>query len=167
MKLNFSKPKSRRGTLLIECLVYIAVFMLLTGIGFASFYLLWDNSTALRYTTDDVGNALRAGEAWRADVRGATGKIQIEHTPDAVVMKIPHGKTEIDYRSSSNLIWKKTAGSDWRPILSRIKTSQMELETRNQISAWHWDLELTPHQARSRIRLPLVFSFEAVAPHQP
>src|SRR5579859_174693 len=100
MKPNFSNSKSCGGTLLIECLVYIAVFMILTGIGFASFYLLWDNSTALRYTTTDIADALRVGEAWRADVHDATGKIQIENASGSVVLKIPHGKAEIDYRFS-------------------------------------------------------------------
>jgi len=166
MKFNLSNSKKRGsgGIMLIECLVYIAVFMVLLGIGFGSFYLLWDNSTALRYTTDDIGNALRAGEAWRADVRGATGNIKIENSTDGVQLKIPHGKVEIDYRFSENSIWKKYAGSDsWFPVLSRVKTSQMEMENRNQISAWHWDLELIPHRARARV--PLLFSFEAVAPH--
>lgn len=151
--------------MLIECMVYIAVLAILLGIGFSSFYLLWDNSTALHYTTDDIANALRAGEAWRADVRGATGKIQVENNSNGIMLKIPHAKTEIDYRFSDNSVWRKNDGSNsWTPVLSRVKTSQMELETRNQIHAWHWDLELISHRARAKV--PLVFSFEAVASHQ-
>lgn len=165
MKLNFSNSKKRDGISLIECLVYIVVFVILTGIGFSSFYLLWDNSTALRYTTNDVADVLRAGEAWRADVRGATGKIQVGNVSDGVVLKIPCGKLEIDYRFTDNSIWKKNSGSDWRSILSRVKISQMELETRNQISAWHWDVEMIPY--RARVKVPLLFTFEAVAQHQP
>src|SRR6185312_3093380 len=100
MKLNFSKSKSRRGIMLIECMVYLAVFLILTGIGMASFYLLWDNSKALRYSADDVHRALSDGEMWRADVRSATGKIQIENSTDGTRIKIPNGKNEIIYHFS-------------------------------------------------------------------
>jgi len=168
MKLNFSNSKTRGdcGIVLIECMVYLFVFVILLSVGFASFYLLWDNSAALRFTSDDIGNALRAGEMWRADVRGATGKIQIENSTDGVVLKIPRSAEEIDYRFSDNSVCRKNAGSDsWMPVLSRVKASQMEMENRNQISAWHWDLELIPHRARAKV--PLLFSFETVAPHQP
>ena len=168
MKLNFSNSKARGhfGIVLIECLVYLFVFVILLGVGFASFYLLWDNSTALRFTSDDIGNALRAGEMWRADVRAATGKIQIEKSADGVVLKIPRGTGEIDYRFSDSSVCRKNAGSNsWTPVLSRVKTSQMEMENRNQISAWHWELELIPPRARAKV--PLLFSFETVAPHQP
>src|SRR5581483_2470133 len=112
MKLNFPNSKSRHGIMLIECMVYLAVFVVLLGVGFSSFYLLWDNSMALQRTTDDIGNALRAGEAWRADVRDATGKIQIENDSDGLVLKIPRGKSEIDYRFSDNSICRKNAGSN-------------------------------------------------------
>jgi hypothetical protein len=39
----------------------------------------------------------------------------------------------------------------------------MEIENRHQIAAWRWDLELIPH--RARVKMPLIFTFEAVAPH--
>jgi hypothetical protein len=41
----------------------------------------------------------------------------------------------------------------------------MEIEARTQIKAWRWDVELL--QRRARVKLPLSFSFEAVAPAKP
>ena len=36
------------GYLLMECLVYMAVFVVITGLGLMTFYQCWDNSKALR-----------------------------------------------------------------------------------------------------------------------
>ena len=152
--------------LLIECLVYIAVFAIVINVGTISFYLIWENSLALRSTADDISGALRAGEAWRADIRGATGKIQMTTSSDGALLEIPRGRGEISYRFSGDTVWRKAApASAWMPVLSRVKTSQMETEVRSQLKAWRWDVELIPH--RSRVKLPLVFSYEAVAPANP
>ena len=76
MKLPPSISKARRaaGILLVECLVYIAVFAILLGGGMAAFYFCWDHSRALIYATNDIESALRAGERWRADVRARDRK---------------------------------------------------------------------------------------------
>jgi Tfp pilus assembly protein FimT len=85
MKLppSISRPRIQVGYLLMECIVYMAVFAIITGVGMATFYLCWDDSKALLYATDDIAAALHAGERWRADIRSATGKITIETTADA------------------------------------------------------------------------------------
>ena len=88
----------RPGICLIECLVYIAVFAVLLGIGTAAFYVCWDHSKALHYATDDITAALHAGERWRADVRSATGKITVETTAAGELLRIPCGTNEIIYR---------------------------------------------------------------------
>ena len=140
--------------MLIECLVYITVFAILLGIGTVAFYVFWDDSAALRYTTDDIAGALRAGEIWRADIRGATGKIQAETSSDGVLLKIPHGQNEIFYRFSGDTLWRKAApANSWMPFLRHVKTSQMEMESRNEIKAWCWEMELTPHHARAKMPL--------------
>jgi hypothetical protein len=170
MKAIYTRPESRRrsesGMLLIECLVYIAVFAIVVMVGMAAFYVIWDNSMALRRCSDDIGGALRAGEVWRADVRGATGKIQTANSPDGVQLMIPRGRGEIAYRFSGDTVWRKSSpATPWVSVLTRVKISQMEIEARTQIKAWRWDVELL--QRRSRVKLPLSFSFEAVAPTKP
>src|ERR1700689_2092772 len=95
---NISRPRRQAGILLVECLVYIAVFAILLGIGTATFYFCWDHSKALIYATDDIASALRAGELWRADVRAATGKISVKTMATGEVVRIPEAKKEIIYR---------------------------------------------------------------------
>lgn len=151
--------------LLIECMVYIVVFAILLGVGTAAFYVLWDDSAALRNTADDVTVALRAGEAWRADIRNASGKIRTQTSSDGVLLEIPQRGSDIFYRLSGDTLWRKTQpANSWTPVLRRIKTSQMEIENRDGIKAWCWELQLMPRHVRAK--MPLLFSFEAVAPHQ-
>lgn len=163
MKLKHSRSISRRGITLIECIVYFAVFLILTGYATVSFYLLWDNSTALGYTADNVNSALRAGEMWRADIRNATGRIHTENSADGALLKIPAGKDEIIYRFSGDSVWRKSAAAG-SPVLvlSHVKASEMQSDNRHQIQAWKWDLEMIPHRARARV--PLLFTFEAASP---
>jgi hypothetical protein len=157
-----TKPsRACEGVLLLECVTYISVFAILLGLGFAAFYTMWGNSAALRRTADHVAGALRAGEQWRADIRGATGTIHVEDSADGKLMKIPHGKAEIIYRISGNEVWRKNGTLPWYRALSRIKTSEMEPENRDQVMVWHWDLGMDP-RGTGRTK-PWLFSFEAVA----
>ena len=41
-----SRMRRAAGIMLIECMVYIAVFAILLGIGFAAFYFSWDHTRA-------------------------------------------------------------------------------------------------------------------------
>ena len=150
------------GILLIECLVYIAVFSILMGIGTASFYLFWDYSKSLRYATEDVGSALRAGEGWRADVRAASGKIVVEKTNNGVTVRMPERKRVVVYRLAGDELRREIpAEHSSRVVLAKVKTSEMQPEPRGGVAAWRWELELT--QRRPQMRQPLLFTFEAVA----
>jgi len=162
MKLRPNIPASRRrsGMSLIECLVYIAVFAILLGIGTASFLLCWDHTRATIFTASEVESALRAGECWRADVRAATGKISIETTGADETVKIPSGGNEIVYRLAGGELQRETSPQTGkRLLLAHVKTSAMKTEVRNGVNAWRWDVELTPR--RKDAHLPLLFTFEA------
>ena len=93
-----SAGRSQAGILLVECLVYMSVFVIILTGAMAAFYFCWDNSKALIYTSDDVSRVLQVGEGWRADVRAATGRITVETTPDGDRVVIPAGKKQIVYR---------------------------------------------------------------------
>lgn len=152
--------------LLIECLVYISVFAILLGVGFAAFYALWDSSSVVRSTAGDISRTLQAGEQWRADIRAATGKIEVKSLPDGAWLQIPRGRGKIFYQFSDGTVWRKMASAAaWTPVLSRVQSSEMEPENRHQIRAWRWDVELRPRYAKAKTR-PL-FTFEAVAPIKP
>jgi hypothetical protein len=160
MKTTLAKSRRTAGILLVECVVYFAVFSILTGIGLAAFYLCWDDSKALVAATDDIGAVLRAGERWRADIRGATGKISVEPSAAGERVLIPGPAKEIVYRFEAGELRRESpAGQTSGLVLARVKTSQMTMESRNGVTAWRWELELSLR--RPETQLPLLFTFEA------
>jgi len=168
MKLSSSISCTRvqTGYLLLECLVYIALFAVITGLGLATFYLCWENSRALGYTTDDIAAALRAGERWRADIRGATGQVIAENTATGELLHIPCGTNEILYRFTPGEIHRQSASSAFaESMLTAVKTSQIVEDKRGPVSAWRWELELKSH--RKETHLPLQFTFEAATKTAP
>lgn len=163
MKFPSAILSARRqaGIMLIECLVYLAVFAILLGIGIATFYFCWDHSRAVIYATDDIASALHAGERWRADVRQATGKISVETTTAGEVVRIPEAEKEVVYRFESGEMRREISTvKNPELLLPKVKASQMQAEVRGAVDAWRWELELT--QRRKETRLPLRFTFEAV-----
>jgi Tfp pilus assembly protein FimT len=161
-----STARRQTGILLIECVVYIAVFAVLLGVGTASFYYCWDHTKAVMQATDDITSALRAGERWRADIRGATGKISIETAPDGEVVRIPETAGEIVYRFEAGELCREiSATKNSQLLLPKVKTSQMETELRSGVTAWRWELELK--ERRKETHLPLQFTFEAAQPAKP
>ncbi len=158
---TISRQRRQAGILLTECLVYIAVFAILLGIGTAAFYFCWDHTRSVIYATEDIAAALRAGEQWRADVRAATGKISTETTAGGELVRIPAADKEIVYRFESGELHRDIATtSQSRLLLSKVKTSQMTGEARGPVHAWRWELQLT--ERRKETQLPLLFTFAAV-----
>ena len=154
------KARCAAGIMLVECLVYIAVFAILTGIGMGAFYLCWDHSKALIYATDDITAALRAGEHWRADVRGATGKISVETTASGEVVRMTEPDKEIIYRFESGELRREISTlKNSQLILQNVNTSQMQAQPRGGVVAWRWELVL--NERRQETQLPLIFTFEA------
>jgi Tfp pilus assembly protein FimT len=155
-----STRRRAAGILLMECLVYLSVFTILLGIGSAAFYFCWDHSRALIFATDDIAAALHTGERWRADVRAATGKISVETTAAGEVVRIPEMKNEVVYRFETGEVRREISAVNLSQVLlPKVKSSQMETETRGGVTAWRWELELTPR--RKEAYLPLRFTFAA------
>ena len=160
MKLTPSKSRRCSGILLVECMVYLVVFVILVGGATAVFYFCWDHSAAVIYATDDISTALNAGERWRADVRSATGKITVESNSTGQVVRIPEGERQVLYRFNAAEIRRQDSPEKpFQLLLSRVKASQMETEMRGGVTAWRWELELAQH--RKETHLPLLFTFEA------
>jgi len=168
MKLppSISRARVPAGYLLVECIVYIAIFAIILGLSLVAFYLCWDSSKALLYATDDIAAALRAGERWRADVRSVTGKITVETTTEGELLRIPCGTNDVLYRFNAGEIRRQVASSDFsESLLPTVKASQMVMDQRGPVSAWRWELELKPHHKDTH--LPLLFTFEAAAKNTP
>jgi hypothetical protein len=162
MKLPTAISKSRRaaGIMLVQCLVYFAVFAILMAAGFGAFYLCWNHSKAMIYATDDIGAALRAGERWRTDVRAATGKISVETSVTGEVVRIPEAEKEITYRFESGELRREISTfKNSQLLLQKVRASQMQEEPRDGVTAWRWELVLS--ERRQETQLPLLFTFEA------
>lgn len=165
MKLSpkLSAKRSSPGVMLIECLMYIAVFAILMGIATAAFYFCWDHTRAVISTADDVESVLRAGESWRTDVRTATGAMAIARTASGETLTIPEGGKDVRYRLDGGELRREIPSQNSsRLLLQRVKTSTMTTELRSRVAVYRWELEVTPR--RQMPHFPLVFTFEAVPP---
>jgi len=151
----------RRAFTLIEVLVYLGLAVLLLGFGYSAAYRCTDNSVALRRSTDDIVNALHAGERWRADVRAASGQMQVESGPGGQIFRIPCVRGEVVYRFVTNEVFRQVGGSPALRVLENVKVSAMQSDPRQNVVAWRWELELKPRAKISRVR-PL-FTFIAAS----
>lgn len=167
MKPEIRNPKSEiAGVMLVECLVYVSVLMILLGLGFGAFYACWDKSKSLRYHADDITRTLRAGERWRADVRSATGRLKLTTAPEGQMLEIPRGTNTLVYVFTGGAVCRKLASTKhWVTVLPKVQVSQMEADRRTHVTGWRWHVELVP--TRPQVRVPPVFSFEAVPSAKP
>lgn len=161
MKIAASRNRSRRGILLIECLVYMGALFAVLGVAYSVCFGFWDNALGLRRNADDIASALRAGERWRDDVRSASAPLRVEDSTGGTVLHIPHKTGEILYRFSETSISRRgNETGPWIPMLARVKSSLMREDKRRQVTAWRWEIEL---MARHKsVRLHPLFTFEAV-----
>ena len=154
--------QSQRGFSLIECLVYIGALAMILAIGSAALYRCWDDNLAISRNADDVVRTLKVGEAWRADIRSATGPIKRTADASGQNVVIPCGKNELTYSFSGGEVRKRTGkNGPWIVVLPKVKSSQMELDARDHSAAWRWELALESQRKNAHFR-PL-FTFEAVA----
>jgi Tfp pilus assembly protein PilE len=159
--------RHRQGVTLIECLLYIAVLGVLLNVAIIGFNRCWDNSKHLRRNAEDIVRALKAGEQWRADIRAATGAIQITELKATEQAVIPQHGGNVTYTVSYPLgEVRRQAGANGPAtlVLSRLKSSLMQADPRALVTAWRWEVELVSIQKKPGIT-PL-FTFEAV-PTQP
>ena len=161
MKTSASPRQFARGFTIIECLVYISVMAVILALGLEAFYRCWDDNKAITRNGNDIVRTLKAGEMWRADMRAATGPINLVTTNSEQILRIPSGKQELIYSFVDGEIRKRTdESSTWHVVLPKVKSSQMEIDKRDQVTAWRWEVELTSQRRDGKMR-PL-FSFEVV-----
>jgi Tfp pilus assembly protein FimT len=150
------------GFTLMECIVYIGLLAVVLGFATTIFFQSWDDSKALRRDADDIVRVLHAGDQWRADVRAATGPVQLTDTDGAEQLRIPASAGEIVYTFSKGELHRQAAADTVNRVwLSNVKSSQMQSDSRQDVAAWRWELELKTVKKTARWR-PL-FTFETVA----
>ncbi|MGZ4986421.1 MAG: hypothetical protein ACXWBP_00125 [Limisphaerales bacterium] len=157
MKTRLQHRTSSQGIMLLEAIAYIAMLVLVLGVGGSLLYRAWSNNIAMRRNADDITRTLIAGELWRTDVRTATGPIISQ---DGHELHIPSAKGEIVYAFADGAVSRKASGQQPR-TLAHVASSQMQSDRRTQVSGWRWEVELQHNRKDLQFR-PL-FTFEAVA----
>jgi len=156
-------PRPLNGFLLIDCLVYIALLLLLMTLAFAAFYRTLDNSKRLNRDAADIARALQAGERWRADVRAAIAQPRMEEAGGESLLHLPRTNGEVLYTFRAGAVLRKDTASPnatWEPVLLEVESSRLLAEPRQQVRAWRWELELASVNKVRRMK-PL-FTFQAV-----
>ncbi len=148
---------------LVECLVYIAVLMIVTGIAFSVFFSLLTHHRNITRCSEDILRALKAGERWRADVRAATEPPTLETSPTEQALHIHQARHTITYLYSSGELWRvEDEHARGLPLLNNVKTSSMVADSRTHVQAWRWDLRLVATRKKAKF-IPW-FSFLVVQP---
>ena len=153
--------RSMGGYALVECLVYISLLAIVSGLAFAAFYRVWDNSNKLNRHAADILRALNAGERWRADIRSSVAAPQLAESGGQTILRLPQAKGEIHYAFKDGTVFRKAeAASTWHALLPQVNSSHMQAEPRSRVSGWRWEIELKALANTPRVR-PL-FTFQAV-----
>jgi hypothetical protein len=152
----------RSGFMLMEAVVYIAVFLLLTGVATTAFYECWDSSKAVVRDTDDIARSLRVGEQWRADIRAGRGPVQSVVQDAAQILRIPTASGDVVYTLTGSELRRAGGGPAAESVvLSRVQSTSMQSEPLGAATIWRWELELASKRTPVRVR-PL-FTFSAVS----
>ena len=154
--------RRRSGILLVDCLIYMAVFAVILGLAAEAFYRTLEHATRLNANAADIARALHAGEQWRADVRAAIQPPQLIRDGEQVSLRLPQRAGEIRYRFTEDTVVREAQpGSASSEVLSGVKRSEFVRDARQQVVAWRWEIELRGKTEASRVA-PL-FTFQAVS----
>jgi Tfp pilus assembly protein PilE len=149
-------PRLEQGMLLIECLVYMALLFVVLNLAYAAYYRCAQNSKRLNQRVDDVVRTLQAGERWRDDIRAAH---DITTAQDS--LRLVLSNATVDYVFKDDAVWRRAnAGAPLTRFLPGVKSSRMEKDARQEVTAWSWKVELPARGSPERF--PPFFAFEAV-----
>ena len=160
--------RSEAGLSLIEALAYITVLAVLIGIAGRTFATAWDQSASIQRNTDDIKRALRAGELWRKDIRSATGRIETQSVAGAEGLVIPTAKGQVVWIVSTNGV-RRSASADAPDTLmfERVKQGHFSADSRGNVTAWRWDVELKPGKKEPRVKPWFTFLAVPLKERQP
>ena len=152
---------SLRGISLIECLAFIAVLGVLIAVGGSTLAKAWDSSRALSRNAQDIERAIHVGERWRADIRSASGRIEVANAPAGQSLRIPMPSGPVEYAfADSELRRRSGPNSAWVTVLPKVNVSKMQPATTADVTAWEWELEL--QSASKNVHVLPLFTFTAV-----
>jgi hypothetical protein len=160
-----NRAQEQAGIMLVDCLVYLAIWGVVVGLAFAAYFRSVSYSKNLARNAEDIARALKAGERWREDVRAATGpfKLVTWEASVAQALHIPQKTDVVIYLFKDGAVLRQRGtNTPWIPALSGVKSSRMEKDERRRVVSWRWEVELQNKQKVARVR-PL-FTFQAVTP---
>jgi hypothetical protein len=137
-------------------MLYVALFLVVTTVAALAYYRVDVETRALDRNSDDVVRAMKAGEQWRAEIRSATAPPRLE----GGILKLTTKAGDLVYTTTNGVIWRKAGQGRAMAWLEHVKSSTMEIDTRQNVTAWRWELELQTKRAQASVR-PL-FTFTAV-----
>lgn len=159
MKTKLQTP-SAGAYLLVECLVYIAVFAVVLELAVAAYYHVEENNRNLSRNAADILRTVKAGEVWREDIRTASGPVQFAEAEGGSELRIPHPGGVVRYSFREAAVWRQAnEQAPWQEVLPKVLSSRVTREPRQFVTAWRWEVELQSPQKVARVK-PL-FSFEA------
>jgi hypothetical protein len=151
------------GIALLDCVVYIALLGLILGLAFQTFYEGHEQHVRLERGVSGSIRALRAGEAWRADVRAAIAGMQLVREEGGDRLHLRRADGNVAYVFRNGAVFRRGPDStNWQEFLPAVKASRFERDPRSRVTAWRWEVEV--HPGRKPLRTPLVFTFLATAP---
>lgn len=157
------KRRRQSGIMLVDCMVYLATFFVVATLAFAALHRAWAAHRSIKRSAEDIAAAVRAGEQWRADLRGASGPLEVSDQAGATWLRVPHGDGLIVYAFYQSTIYRFTSDRpNPVPLIQHVAESDMAPDRRGDVTPWRWELELKPSHAKARLR-PL-FTFLAVPP---
>lgn len=153
----------RRGYMLTETLVYMALVFVILGLGYIAAYRYIDHSMVMHRGAEDISRALGAGERWRSDVRAANTEVRLEDTGAGQILYLVGRRGAVAYRFDSGAVSRRVGAGPWSVILPNAKASSMEADRRQKVTAWRWELELQPRSKASvqASRIRPLFTFIA------
>lgn len=156
-----SPARSRSGITLIQCLAYIAVLGVLISVGGVTVGQAWTQSRALSRNSQDIQRALNAGERWRTDIRQATHPVEATGSTAQQTLRIATADGIVEYEFAGGELRRRAREhGPWSTLLSAVKSSQMQKDTRDNVTGWRWELEFETTAKQARLH-PL-FTFLAV-----
>jgi hypothetical protein len=156
------RRRSEHGIMLLDCLVYIAIWTVVAGLATAVFFRLLTHTKHLNRNAAEIVRTLKTGERWRQDVREAAGELDLVDSTDAQTLRIPKTAGEVAYLFRQGTVYRRgQADAPWLQLLPGVKSSRMQKDRRLHVVSWRWEIELKSRQKTTRVQ-PL-FSFEAVA----
>lgn len=153
MELNAKCAARRRAIVLVDALAYIALLGVVLILASEVFDKGMRESTAFQRNVADIERALKAGERWRADVRAATGQIEVRESR----MVIPQNSGPIIYEMGTNQVTRLAGNHRSEVFLKGIKEAKVIMERRGRATGWRWELELEHRRKEARVRPMFTF----------